>query len=130
MKNESDIRAELKRVKRLRFICYGPFAFTFVLYLTNALVSRWVKIDFGPIEFILFIWVVYGLLRSYSVGKFECPLCGNKFHSRRYGNGFLSLSRYNNLTKKCMNCGLELNGSNINSLITVRDKGSVASLKT
>jgi ribosomal protein L37AE/L43A len=125
LKSESDIRAELKGLKRLRLICYGPILGAFILILISALLSKWVKIEFGPIKIMLFVGIMYGFFKRHSIRKFECPFCGKNFHTRRHGNGLLSPYSYNDLTPKCMNCGLELNGGNINSLIAVRDKGSV-----
>lgn len=129
MKNESEIRAELKILKRLRLICYGPILGAFILILISALLSMWIKIEFGPIKIMLFIGIIYGFFKRHSIRKFECPFCGKRFHSNQNGNGLLTRYRYNDLTEKCMNCGLKSNGDNINSLIAVRDKGSVASFR-
>ena len=62
---------------------------------------------------IFFVWAVIGFFLSFSIRPIDCPKCGCKFHCKKYGDGFFSPYTYNDLTQKCMHCGLKLNGSNI-----------------
>jgi len=56
LKNESDIRVELQSLKRLRLICYGPILGAFILILISALLSKWIKIEFGPYKNYAVCW--------------------------------------------------------------------------
>lgn len=114
----SDVHAALAEIRRLRFrqaflmaplagivLCGLPVAlfdaFPLRSYVFATFVVCWPLALFGFVAAIPLGW---------AIGETRCPRCANRFHvgtSRRFGaiqNGF---------TRKCMHCGLRLDGRNV-----------------
>jgi hypothetical protein len=64
-----------------------------------------------PVCVISVIAIVWSSLRNAGLA---CPCCGKPFHSRVLAKwGRFPFTYHNALSRKCLNCGLKLNGSNI-----------------
>ena len=112
----------IRRVRLIRNLCMAPFfgvflvgallelARTVVPDMANAIWSNgWFKVFW----FVLWAAAVIGFLASFlaevDVGSAKCPRCGNTFHSGPSAKwGFIR----NSYARKCVNCGLRIDGSN------------------
>ena len=118
MPTSSDMHAALAEIRRLRFrraFFMAPMAGIVLCGLPVAL------FDAFPLRsyvFAMFIacWplAIFGFLASIPLGwvisETRCPRCANRFHvgtSRRFG------AVQNSFTRKCMHCGLRLDGRDL-----------------
>ena len=110
--DSAEILSGLKKIRRRRWLSHIPFFSSFVIAgfiaILNATVPGVSKvITRSPLFQPAFttLMVVGGICILFiSVAGLKCPRCGNKFHfGERYRNDF---------TRKCLHCGLLLNGSN------------------
>jgi hypothetical protein len=106
----------------MRNICMAPFFGVFLVGAPLALADRfapnvansiWDSSLFSVFWFLLWVGAIIGFVAAFFVGlqlnAAKCPRCGEAFHSgpsERWG--FVS----NGYTRKCINCGLQLNGGN------------------
>ena len=116
----SDVHAALAEIRRLRFrraffmaplagivLCGLPVtlfdAFPLRSYVFATFVVCW------PLAMVGFMaWLPLG----WAISETRCPRCANRFHvgtSRRFG------AVQNSFARKCMHCGLRLDGRNLDS---------------
>jgi len=116
--NKIEIQQELRKIRRLRFFCHTPFFVIFGVGLTKVGLSLFQPdsaktiFDNSVVLFIwklIFIWAFAGFFVGILIRRQKCPKCGDYFHNRRNGSYFF----YNDLARKCLNCGLKLDGSNV-----------------
>lgn len=111
----AEIEFGLQRIRFRRRVSHVPFFSAFALSGAVALLNL-VAPNLGTVLSQNFLFKIpFGLLFLVgipcvflvSVVGLKCPRCGKLFHcGERYRNDF---------TRKCLHCGLRLNGSNINA---------------
>ena len=107
------IKMELGKLRLIRFVCHFPWLMLIILSISILILPAEWKNNIVAVNQIFMAWSFFGFILSFFLHYFECPKCGAKFHFRQYGKGLLSGYMYNDFTRKCMHCGLRLNGSNI-----------------
>ncbi len=86
-----------KRILLSLFIGFIPFAIIF------SYIAEIIKIN--PLFFIGAYFIFVMILGSYFGLTSMCPRCNELYYWRKSGIGYRNI-----FTKKCLNCGLELNG--------------------
>ncbi len=109
MEKDEHIQNELKRLRTLRLVCHGPFMAIIIVAALNFIAPASLKPIANSIAYICAIWFFVTFFFSFKVNSFTCPNCQQKFHVKVSSNGWHAL---NLLTRRCVNCGLMLNGSN------------------
>ena len=116
--NKIEIQKKLGNIRKLRFFCHMPFLLIFGIGLTKvglnlfqpdaakAIFDNSVLLFFVKL---IFVWLFAGFFVGILIRRQKCPRCGDYFHSRKNGSYFF----YNDLARKCLNCGLKLDGSNV-----------------
>ena len=112
-KSPAEIQEKLRSLRLLRFICHFPWLMVFLLGASFLVVPPHIKHTVMPIYQLFFFWAFVGFFLSFFVRPFPCPRCGEKFHFKRYSTGLFSRWAYNDFARKCMHCGLKLDGSNL-----------------
>jgi len=106
-----EIQSGLKRIRILRMLSHGPILLLLIIA---------VPLFLGPEQLhdkLLPIWegAFYLMIGGFFLGAFlrglNCPRCGNRYHLKMtLGN---KSRLYNEFTKKCVYCGLRLDGKEI-----------------
>jgi hypothetical protein len=113
--NDHDVASSLRRIRRRRLRAHGAFGLIFAIALVGLVVRMaWPGISFTLTDWLWFrvLWISLFALAIYafffeSVADLLCPRCEKPFHmGPKYRNDF---------TRRCLNCGLRLDGSNIAS---------------
>lgn len=121
-----DISAALNSIRvlrRQRNICMAPFFAVFLVGIPLALVDEfsfgivsgiWHSSWFNTVWVLLWAGAIVGFLLSFlmewRIGAAKCPKCRRAFHSGPSPRwGFVR----NTYARKCLHCGLRLDGSNI-----------------
>ena len=107
------IRKNLSALRQLRFFCHFPFLTMFLLVPGSQLLSPVTREYLSGVYALVFLWAVFGFFLSFRIRFYPCPRCGKKFHAREDSEGKFSWLAYNDFARQCMNCGLQLNGRNV-----------------
>lgn len=111
---EAEIEAGLRKIRFRRRLSHGPFVTAFLLAglmlllkLVNSEASSAIART-TIFQFLSQALIAVGaiLILFVPVAGLRCPRCRNLFHC---GN-----NHRNDFTRKCLNCGLRLDGSNAN----------------
>lgn len=109
---KDEIFDSLKLTRILRWVAYGGFFSIFVVVPLRLLVSDRVN---GSLEILSQIsWVIafVGFFLQFVVDARRCPLCGKRLFIWRGGAKWFK----NPFSSKCLNCGLRLDGSNLEQI--------------
>lgn len=109
-KRHQDLLEGLSRVRKAKFATDVPLGiFLGVVVVFFAL--QWLGCEswFKPIYQLFFVLLFLGFAMLFIQENIKCPNCGRKFNVKINGAYyFRSL-----FSRKCMNCGLRLNGDNV-----------------
>jgi hypothetical protein len=109
----NEIKRKLREIRVLRFICHFPLlCLTALIVFASLSPDSWETFLVPVIKAVAFVAVPVFVL-GIGIGYMDCPRCGNKYHVNRSSHGFLSRYRFNYFTRKCLNCELNLKGTNI-----------------
>ena len=111
--NDKSKKYLLEKLDRIRFAKYWTdipllvFLITAVCFfiLKEFHVEGWFK-SFYQMSFFLFF---LGFAMLFVQENIKCPNCGKKFNVKINGSSYFR----NLFSRKCMNCGLRLNGKNV-----------------
>jgi hypothetical protein len=114
---------DIRVLRHQRNICMAPFFSVFLVGIPLALANNfapgvvsaiWHSSWFSVVWGLLWVGAIVGFLLSFPMewrlGSVACPKCQKSFHagpSPRWG------VLRNSYTRKCLNCGLRLDGGNI-----------------
>lgn len=106
------INSELEKLRSMRKLCHRPLALLFVLASLSAFTPAVLKPLASFIGTVCVLVFFATFIYSFKINRFPCPRCGKRFHIKNTKSGFFI---YNLFTRKCLNCGLLLNGANSNA---------------
>lgn len=122
----STVLKSIRALRHQRNICMAPFFTVFLVGIPLALADKflpgivggiWHSSWFNTIWALLWVGAIVGFLLSFPlewrISAVRCPKCHSSFHSGPSPHwGFVR----NSYTRKCLHCGLRLDGSNVDEI--------------
>ena len=107
------VSARLTRLRWLRYLSYGPMVAFTLLVLVELLADPPLSDSANRAANLILPFAFVGFALSFWMRSHRCPRCGQPFfHTRRRLPGGMQFPVWNDLTRKCMNCGLPIDGTN------------------
>ena len=108
--NKTELESGLQRIRQFKLLTNLPlltFVTCVIIFFSLEAFGHggWFK----PIYQVSFVLGVFGFVMLFVQENIKCPNCGKKFNVKLKPLYFVR----NLFSKKCMNCWLELNGSNV-----------------
>ncbi|OOZ38857.1 hypothetical protein BOW53_13960 [Solemya pervernicosa gill symbiont] len=108
--NGKELAEGLGRIRQTKSLTdYPLLIFTVCVVVFFVLKKLNLEAWFKPIYQLSFVLAILGFIMLFVQESIKCPNCGKKFNVKINGYSFVR----NLFSRKCMNCGLKLDGSNI-----------------
>jgi hypothetical protein len=106
---------KLKKLRRLRFYGNFPILAFIILAVLNVIAPDFIKPLVSLLLGAAVIWFFLTFFMNFKIYFYRCPRCNERFHLRPLNRETKMVHFYNPFTQKCLNCGLQIDGSNIES---------------